>query len=243
MSILGFLIISFTAEGMEGDLNYQDLVLVEKENFGTFTTPYNGSGELIVMAYDFTSCESFQLSITNSSGIEMYNGECYGADINDGTDGNDGAEDMLNYITTINYIEGEVYSFNSSNDLIIEVLYLPTEDPIALVGGLSCCCGIIMSLFGSVLLMVQRSNESFSVKTQGSMPMQTGMQQIPPIQVAPTQTYLSQPTFVEEQNPPSIIISERDSPPQELDLNIKNKEANAKENSDQKSNNFWDEMA
>ena len=75
----------------------------------------------------------------------------------------------------------------------------------------------------------------------GVVPIQNNIGNLQVIQQVPTQTYMTQPTLVEENRPQSFIISQPENTEQELNLNVNSKEIKIKEESESKAKNFWDE--
>ena len=236
--ILGFMLVAiFGSDDLSEGEFFQNETLVDKSESGDFTTSYNDSWYVEVLAYDLMSCDSLQLTITDSDGKEMYDGECYGGN----------QEYVWTYITSFQHQQNETYTFSSSDDIMIQMiygeLYENEVEGIAAIGGLSCFCGIVLLFMGSIAALINKVQPVgvMPVNSNGLPPNQNNLNNGQVIQLAPTNTYMTQPTIVEENKPQSFVISKRETPVQELDLNVNSKRVKVDEEPKQKSDNFWDQ--
>ena len=238
MTFFGFaLVVAFADEVVIDESLYYDDILIERSSSGNFTTPYNSSWYVLIEAYDLQSCELIQLSITDSDGREV--------DTADGCIGKSTAY-RWTAVTTFQHQENETYSFTSSNDVRFVMQWWGGEEElegIAALGGMSCFCGIIITFIGSVMALMKQTRPVGVMPTNanGVVPIQNNIGNLQVIQQVPTQTYMTQPTLVEENRPQSFIISQPENTEQELNLNVNSKEIKIKEESESKAKNFWDE--
>ena len=205
--------------------SYQYYNLVEYEKSGEFTTNYNSSFDLEIIVNFYENCENIELEIKDSSNVVVYDENMYCSQYGFGER------------TTFNHVANETYTFQSSEFIDIWInndggFY--EESVFSSLGALSCCFGIILASFSGIMVTARGNSQ-----VVGMMPAQMGTS-IPITNaqnqgnVRITQTYLTQPTIVQESIPQPVTVANNESRQQEEMQEFKPTQ--------EKKSNFWDNV-
>ena len=205
--------------------SYQYYNLVEYEKSGEFTTNYNSSFDLEIIVNFYENCENIELEIKDSSNVVVYDENMYCSQYGFGER------------TTFNHVANETYTFQSSEFIDIWInndggFY--EESVFSSLGALSCCFGIILASFSGIMVTARGNSQVI-----GMMPAQMGTS-IPITNaqnqgnVRITQTYLTQPTIVQESIPQPVTVVNNEARQQEEMQEFKPTQ--------EKKSNFWDNV-
>lgn len=205
--------------------SYQYYNLVEYEKSGEFTTNYNSSFDLEIIVNFYENCENIELEIKDSSNVVVYDENMYCSQYGFGER------------TTFNHVANETYTFQSSEFIDIWInndggFY--EESVFSSLGALSCCFGIILASFSGIMVTARGNSQ-----VVGMMPAQMGTS-IPITNaqnqgnVRITQTYLTQPTIVQESIPQPVTVANNEARQQEEMQEFKPTQ--------EKKSNFWDNV-
>ena len=233
--VIGFAMMAISdSEGSSDYIDPDELVASGYNDSGSFTMTHDDNYwemELWVHAEN-TACEDIDLSILDSSGALVYDGDRFCEDVEIGNAPN------------FNYIYGETYHYESNYPLIILMHNIndtySDDDVFGIIGSVLCCSGILLASFSGGIVAITNNQKQFAM---GIMPSEGTIPQtivdVQDIHTNPNQTYLSQPTFSQESNYSTndASVSRSHSQPEQLDLNNSQKE----EQSDKKPN-FWDNI-
>ena len=204
---------------------YQYYHLVAYEKSGEFTTNYNSSWNLEVIVDFYEDCENIELEIKDSNNVVVYDEYMYCSQYGYGER------------TTFNHVANETYTFRSSEIVDIWInndgeFY--EESVFSSLGALSCCFGIILASFSGIMATARGNSQ-----VVGMMPAQMGTsipitnaQNQGNVQI--TQTYLTQPTIVQESIPQPVRIVNNEVRQQEEMQEFKPTQ--------EKKSNFWDNV-
>ena len=234
--VIGFAMMAISdSEGSSDYIDPDELVASGYNDSGSFTMTHDDNYwemELWVHAEN-TACEDIDLSILDSSGALVYDGDRFCEDVEIGNAPN------------FNYIYGETYHYESNYPLIILMHNINdtySDDGVfGIIGSVLCCSGILLASFSGGIVAITNNQKQFAM---GIMPSEGTIPQtivdVQDIHTNPNQTYLSQPTFSQESNYSTndASVSRSHSQPEKLDLNNSHKE---EEQSDKKPN-FWDNI-
>ena len=204
---------------------YQYYKLVSYEKSGEFTTNYNSSFDLEIIVDFYENCENIELEIKDSSNVVVYDENMYCSQYEKGE------------ITTFNHMVNETYTFQSSNFIDIWINNdgdFFEESLFSSLGALSCCFGVILTSFFGIVSTAMGNSQ-----VVGMMPSQMGnsipianAQNQGNVQI--TQTYLTQPTIVQESIPQPVTIVNNEVRQQEEIQEFKPTQ--------EKKSNFWDNV-
>ncbi|MAR93544.1 MAG: hypothetical protein CMA45_00485 [Euryarchaeota archaeon] len=233
-SIVGVVLIFFGIIGMVLGANseevaepYQYYNLVAYEKSGEFTTNYNSSFNLeVIVKTAFEDCENIELEIKDSSNVVVYDENMYCSQYETGER------------TTFNHVANETYTFQSSVFIDIWVnndgdFY--EESLFSFLGALSCCFGVILTSFFGIMATAMGNSQvvgMMPVQMGTSIPITTNAQNQGNVQM--TQTYLTQPTIVQESIPQPVTIVNNEVRQQEESQEFKPTQ--------EKKSNFWDNV-
>ena len=234
-SIVGVVLIFFGIIGMVLGANseqeiaeepYQYYNLVAYEKSGEFTTNYNSSFNLEVIVNFYEDCNNIELEIKDSSNIVVYDDHMYCSQYGHGER------------TTFNHVVNETYTFQSSEfiDIVIDNdggFY--EESLFSALGALSCCFGVILTSFFGIMATAMGNSQvvgMMPVQMGTSIPITTNAQNQGNVQM--TQTYLTQPTIVQESIPQPVTIVNNEVRQQEESQEFKPTQ--------EKKSNFWDNV-
>ena len=232
-SIVGVVLIFFGIIGMVLGANseevaepYQYYNLVAYEKSGEFTTNYNSSFNLEVIVDFYEDCKNIELEIKDSRNVIVYDENMYCSQYGYGER------------TTFNHVANETYTFQSSEFIDIWInndggFY---EDSLfSSLGALSCCFGIILASFSGIMATARGNSQvvgMMPVQMGTSIPITTNAQNQGNVQI--TQTYLTQPTIVQESIPQPVTIVNNEVRQQEEMQEFKPTQ--------EKKSNFWDNV-
>ena len=232
-SIVGVVLIFFGIIGMVLGANseevaepYQYYNLVAYEKSGEFTTNYNSSFNLEVIVDFYEDCKNIELEIKDSRNVVVYDENMYCSQYGYGER------------TTFNHVANETYTFQSSEFIDIWInndggFY---EDSLfSSLGALSCCFGIILASFSGIMATARGNSQvvgMMPVQMGTSIPITTNAQNQGNVQI--TQTYLTQPTIVQESIPQPVTIVNNEVRQQEEMQEFKPTQ--------EKKSNFWDNV-
>ena len=219
----GIIALSVSGSNEEIDALPQVNDLVINQKSGEFTTSYNSSWDLEIWVLN--ECGNIEMEIRDSQNIIVYNDEMYCNQMENGE------------MPSFTHVMNETYTFESNSNLDI-IIY--NQDDLGIVGilealgALSCCFGVILTIFSGIVGLAAGNNASI-----GMMPVQMGTN-IPDHtnvhnqgNVQMTQTYMTQPTIVEETSP---------SPITSVDDNVRQEKLEEFNPPKEKKSNFWDNV-
>ena len=233
--VIGFAILSIAdSEGSSDFFEPDELVASGYNGSGSFTMNYDDNFwymEVWVHAEN-AACEDIDLSILDSSGALVYDGNRFCEDVEIGNAPN------------FDYIYGETYYYESNYPLTILMHNIndtySDDDVFGIIGSVLCCSGILLATFSGGLASFARNQKQYSV---GMMPTE-GIISQPVVEdqninLEYNQTYMTQPTFADETKSVNNnqIEYRVDEKPQRLDL-----ENSDKEEKSEKKANFWDNV-
>ena len=174
---------------------FEELVINKKS--GVFTTDFNSSWVIEVMVFFDQDCQNIELEIRDSNNTVVYDDQefCY----------------QINYgeRTTFRHVMNETYTFesNSQVDIIIFTEDDLSEELFAVLGSLSCCFGIILTIGAGIMASSTGRSQVVGMMPNQmgtGIPIHTNVHDQGNFQV--TQTYLTQPTIVNERIPKPVTI-------------------------------------
>ncbi len=205
---------------------YQYYHLVAYEKSGEFTTNYNSSFNLEIIVDFYEECQNIELEIKDSRNVVVYDENMYCSQYGYGER------------TTFNHVANETYTFQSSEFIDIWInndggFY--EESLFSSLGALSCCFGIILSSFSGIMATARGNSQvvgMMPVQMGTSIPITTNGQNQGNVQI--TQTYLTQPTIVQDSIPQPVTIVNNEVRQQEERQEFKPTQ--------EKKTNFWDNV-
>ena len=222
---VGIITMVIGANSEEVEEPYQYYKLVSYEKSGEFTTNYNSSFNLEVIVDFYEDCKNIELEIKDSRNVVVYDENMYCSQYEKGE------------ITTFNHVVNETYTFQSSGFIDIWIDNdgdFFEESLFSSLGALSCCFGIILASFSGIMATARGNSQ-----VVGMMPAQMGTsipitntQNQGNVQI--TQTYLTQPTIVQESIPQPVTIVNNEVRQQEEMQEFKPTQ--------EKKSNFWDNV-
>ena len=192
--LAGVVLMALGGENID-DVGEWDVVEKSEWNGDSGTFNFRGDGDYLVMVRDTVSCDSFSLTITNttSGDTEYYEGEECTEDGSKPVGYEDDPTGWYNVGSTL-YVSNGNHQINASHEIYLVPLWETVGEEIGeAVGGFfqglagfgALCCGGVVTIFGLVLgLLVNNEQKTVIVQNTG-MPM---MQQ-------PNQTMMTQPTM------------------------------------------------
>ena len=192
--LAGAVLMALGGENID-DVGEWDVVEKSEWNGDSGTFNFRGDGDYLVMVRDTVSCDSFSLTITNttSGDPEYYEGEACTEDGSKPVGYEDDPTGWYNVGSTL-YVSNGNHQINASHEIYLVPLWETVGEEIGeAVGGFfqglagfgALCCGGVVTIFGLVLgLLVNNEQKTVIVQNTG-MPM---MQQ-------PNQTMMTQPTM------------------------------------------------
>ena len=192
--LAGAVLMAIGGENMD-DSGEWDVVEKGEWNGDSGTFKFSGDGDYLVMVRDTVSCDSFSLTITNttSGDLEPYEGEECTEDGSKPVGYEDDPAGWYNVGITWEVSSG-THQIDASHEIYLVPLWETVGEEIGeAVGGFfqglagfgALCCGGVVTIFGLVLgLLVNNEQKTVIVQNTG-MPM---MQQ-------PNQTMMTQPTM------------------------------------------------
>ena len=234
--IIGFAMLSM-ADPEETSEPIEPRILVEsgENESGSFIMNFNDNDWEMDFWMDFDECENIELTIVDSNNTVVFDDDdfrnsifCYG-----------------NESPRFDYIYGETYAYESNYALFIAMYNVVDDEPLeedifGVIGSLLCCSGALLASFSGGLASFARNQKQYSVgmmPTEGIIPQPVVEDQN--INIEYNQTYMTQPTFAEENKSTINNQTENrvDEKPQRLDL-----ENSDKEEKSEKKVNFWDNI-
>ena len=192
--LAGVVLMALGGENID-DVGEWDVVEKSEWNGDSGTFIFRSDGDYLVMVRDTVSCDSFSLTITNttSGDPEYYEGEECTEDGSKPVGYEDDPTGWYNVGSTL-YVSNGNHQINASHEIYLVPLWETVGEEIGeAVGGFfqglagfgALCCGGVVTIFGLVLgLLVNNEQKTVIVQNTG-MPM---MQQ-------PNQTMMTQPTM------------------------------------------------
>jgi len=192
--LAGVVLMALGGENID-DAGEWDVVEKSEWNGDSGTFNFRDDGDYLVMVRDTVSCDSFSLTITNttSGDPEYYEGEECTEDGSKPVGYEDDPTGWYNVGSTL-YVSNGNHQINASHEIYLVPLWETVGEEIGeAVGGFfqglagfgALCCGGVVTIFGLVLGLLVNNEQKTVIAQNTGMPM---MQQ-------PNQTMMTQPTM------------------------------------------------
>ena len=179
------------------DVGEWDVIEKSEWNGQSGTFQFEGSGDYLVMVRDTVSCDSFSLTITNttSGDLETYESEeCTedGSKPKGYEDDPAGWHDMGSTL----WVSNGAHEINASHEIYLVPLWEIVGEEIGeavgglfqgAAGGMLVCCGGVVTIFGLILGLLVNNDQKTIIIQNGAMPGNTMMQA--------NQTMITQPVY------------------------------------------------
>ena len=184
--IIGGVMYAVGSENVD-DVGEWDVREESEWNGQSGTYYFDGSEDMMVIVRNTVRCDTFELTIKDSTGDEQYYSDEYCTE--DGTDPiYDNAPEGWHQLGTIDtyYVENGTYEINASSEVYLVPVGIWGEELGQAVGGflsgvgggLLVCCGGVLLFFGLILgLTVGEGGQKITVIQNGGMPMGGQMMQ------------------------------------------------------------------